>query len=446
MTAAPTATAATRGTTPPSRVHAEFMQIWEEGYVSNHISFENMHTPGLFVVAGDALRDSDGALDRERIRRYVDATMASHPAFRVRLQRSFLGLTPPAWVPDDRFDLDRHLVFWDEVLDFETADLRKLSGVDDVVMPLRHPLWRVRITELTNGAVTVGITMHHASMDGLSGMRLFSSTSQPSADAETGSPVDPFAGVRPARGWQLPILAIAQWWRGAGSPRAAWSAYRAKPFLRRVRRVAARLTLPLRYGRGGERAREQALPPRHSAYRKMDAGAAGRRARDLGATLSDLQVAAIIGAWDGEDRVVRLRFPVSFHSTAERGVRNHVRDMEVFGDADADFTKTIESVHRQVEERDDSKPYPPVPGRPIGYSTLLPWVSRPRYFCGAEILDMAPFPASLGRDDLAAAGIMYRGQLFIGANMPIDQDVEATTGRIYELMTGLPDTGRPSPA
>jgi diacylglycerol O-acyltransferase len=428
------------------RVHAEFMQIWEEGYVSNHISFENMHTPGLFVVAGDVLRDADGALDRSRIRGYVDAAMASNPAFRLRLQRSFLGLTAPAWVPDDRFELDRHLIFSDEVVDFATADLRKLAGAEDPVMSLRHPLWRMRVTALTSGAVAVGITMHHASTDGLSGMRLFSSLSQNSPDSDVPDPVDPFDGIRPARAWELPFLALAQWWGRTGSPRAAGRDYLAKPFLRRVRRVAARVTLPLRFGRGGEAARARALPPRHSAYRTMDAAAAGRRAREFGGTLGDLLVSAIIGAWEGEERVVRLRFPVSFHSIAAPGVRNHVRDMEVFGDADAELAQTMASVHRQVEERDDGKPYPAVPGYPIGYSTLLPWVSRPRYFCGAEILQMTPFPASLGRDRLAAAGIMYRGQLFIGVNTPLDSDVEETTGRIYERMTGLPDTGRPTPA
>ena len=103
---------------PRSRTpHAEFMQIWEEGYVSNHISFENMQVPGLFIVEGGPLLREDGTLDRAKIRAYVEATMASGAAFRLRLQRSFLGLTPPAWVPDEDFDLDRHIIFADEIAD-----------------------------------------------------------------------------------------------------------------------------------------------------------------------------------------------------------------------------------------------------------------------------------------------------------------------------------------
>ena len=422
--------------------HAEFMQIWEEGYVSNHISFENMQVPGLFLVEGAPLLRPDGTLDRAKIRAYVEATMASSAPFRLRLQRSFLGLTPPAWVPDEDFDLDRHIIFADEVADFATSDLRGLAGSDDPVFSQRHPLWRVRVTALTDGNVAVGMMMHHASLDGLSGMRLFSSVSQASADEVVPLPVDPFADVSAARSWQLPFLAVSQWWKREGTLRAAWTSYWAKPLLRRLRRVAARITLPVRYSLGGEEARAKALPPRHSAYRKLDAAAAGRRARSFGGTMSDLQAAAIIGAWGGQERVVSLRFPVSFHSATASHIRNHVRDMAVTGDADADLSATIQSVHEQVENRDDSKPYPEVPGFPIGYSTLLPWVSRSRYFCGGEILEVAPFPASLGRDSLAAAGIMYRGQLFIGANMPIEADVEATVGRMYALMTGDPDPGR----
>ncbi|MET0641867.1 MAG: wax ester/triacylglycerol synthase domain-containing protein [Jiangellaceae bacterium] len=426
----------------PRGPYAEFMQIWEEGYVSNHISARVMQLPGLFITDGNGLRLPDGSLDRAKIRKYIVATMGSHATFRVRLQRSFLGLSSPAWVPDEKFDIDRHIIFADRAVDFATADLRALSGDEDPVFSLKHPLWRVRITPLTDGRVAIGIMIHHASTDGLSGMKLFSSISQGGPDEEIPAPTDPFAGRRAAKAWELPFLALSQWWARQGSVGAAWKSYWTKPLLRRIRRVAARITLPLRFGRGGAAALRAALPPRHSAYRITDAALVGRRARELGGTLSDLQVSAMIGAWPGEERVVSLRFPVSFHSASEPHIRNNVRDMEVYGDADADLAATMTLVHRQVVERDDSKPPVSVPGFKIGYSTLLPWVSRPRYFCGAEMLEVAPFPASLGGDSLAVAGIMYRGKLFVGGNMPASLDVEATIGRVYELMSGQPDPGR----
>ncbi|MCS5733379.1 wax ester/triacylglycerol synthase family O-acyltransferase [Herbiconiux daphne] len=416
--------------------HAEFMQIWEEGYVSNHISFANMQSPALFVLEGAPMLGPDGRLDRPAIRAYVNAAFASNPAFRVRLLRPFLGLTPPAWVPDDDFELDRHIVFDDDEVDLAGDDLRRLGGAYDGTMSLRHPLWRLRFTRLRDGDVAMGLVVHHASLDGMSGMKLFRGICQKSWDAPPPPVRDPFAGVRAPARWELPGLAVRQWRARVPGRRAAWKDFRAKPFRRRVRRVAARLLLPLRYGAGGAEARERMLPPIHSAYRRLDAAQVGRRARELGGTVSDLQVASIIGAWPGSERVVRLRFPVSFHSPDAPEVRNHVRDMEVTGDADAPLTSTMRSVHDQVADRAAFFAGRNVPGFPIGYSTLLPWVSRPQFFCGAEVKAMIPFPASLGRDQLAAAGVMYNGSLFVGANMPASRDVDATVERIASLMGG----------
>jgi len=423
--------------------HAEFMQIWEEGYVSNHVSFENMQLPGLFIVDGAPLRGENQRIDRSKIREYVDSMMASSPHFRLRLQRSALGLTPPAWVPDSAFDLSRHIVFADEIVDIGTADLRRLAGAYGGLMSLRHPLWRVHVTELANGDVAVGVVMHHASMDGMSGMKLFGSMFQKKADDALPSPRDPFASERAPSAWQLPRLAFQQWRQRQVSLAAAWKDYWSFPFIRRARRVVARNLLPLRFGMGGEKARAKMLPPVHSDYRQLDAAAVGRRARGFGGSLSDLQVGAVIGSWDGEERIVRLRFPVSFHSNDRPHIRNHVRDMEVAGDADADIADIVASVSAQVARREAILAGEPVPGLPIGYSTLLPWLSRPAFFCGGELRAMIPFPASLGRDQLAAAGIIYNGSLFVGANMPIYRDANAIVGRIYELMTGMPDPGRP---
>ena len=153
-------------------------------------------------------------------------------------------------------------------------------------------------------------------------------------------------------------------------------------------------------------------------------------------------MSAVIGAWDGPERTVKLRFPVSFHSPDAPQVRNHVRDMEISGDSDADIETIMASTHAQVASRSDSAFTQSLPGLLIGYTTLLPWVSRPVYFCGGEVYAFAPFPASLGTDKLAAGGILYNGSLFIGVNTPREYDVEKAIGRVYELMTGTPDPGR----
>ncbi|CAN5427664.1 hypothetical protein BH10ACT5_BH10ACT5_09220 [soil metagenome] len=424
--------------------HAEFMQIWEEGYVSTRISHETMHIPSNFIVDGSPLRLPDGTLDRARILAYIEGVFAATATYRLRLKRSFLGLTPPAWVPDESFDLSRHVIFSDEIVDLATADLRRLGGQDDGVISLEHPLWRVRITELVDGRVAVGMTSHHAISDGLSGMKLSATLFHKKPDDAIPAPSDPFEGVRAPSRIELPWLALRQWWNRQPSLGAAWQAYWAKPFIRRVRRVGARLLIPVRYGRGGEAARAVALPPRYSSYRVMDAAQANGRARAAGGTMSDLLLAAMVGAWNGSERDVRARFPVSYHNPKEPHIRNHVRDMEISANADDDLDTTMTIIRRQVDSRDEPRPAGWAPtGTLIGYSTLLPWVTRTAYFCGAAVLATTPFPASVGADRLAAAGMLYDGKLFIGATVPVESDVERVVGRMYEIMTGEPDPGRP---
>lgn len=84
--------------------HADFMEIWEEGYLSQRHDFAAMHTQAVMVLDGAALRLPDGTLDLDRLTSYIGA-LARRPTARLRLQRSLLGLTPPAWVPDEDFDL-----------------------------------------------------------------------------------------------------------------------------------------------------------------------------------------------------------------------------------------------------------------------------------------------------------------------------------------------------
>jgi diacylglycerol O-acyltransferase len=424
--------------------HAEFIQIWEEGYISTRIAHETMHIPSNFIVDGAALRLPDGTLDRVRILAYIEGVFAATATYRLRLKRSFLGLTPPAWVPDDQFDLSRHVIFSDEIVDLATADLRHLGGQDDGLMSLDHPLWRVRITELVDGRVAIGMISHHAVADGLSGMKLSASLFHKKPDDPIPAPSDPFADRRAPGTVELPWLALRQWWARQPSLGAAWKAYWAKPFIRRVRRVGARMLIPLRYGRGGESARAAALPPRFSSYRVMPAAQANGRARAFGGTLSDLLLAAMVGAWNGPEREVRARFPVSYHNPNEPHIRNHVRDMEISANADDDLRTTMATIRAQVDARDEPRPdgWTP-PGTPIGYSTLLPWVTRTAYFCGAPVVAVTPFPASVGADRLAAAGMLYDGSLFIGATMQVESDVDRVVGRMYEIMSGEPDSGRP---
>jgi hypothetical protein len=114
-----------------------------------------------------------------------------------------------------------------------------------------------------------------------------------------------------------------------------------------------------------------------------------------------------------------------------------VTDIELYGSPADEFPALVGSLHEQVAAIDPSHPFRDGErGRQIGYATLLPWVSSPRYFAGARIRAVIPFAAGLGTDDITAGAILYNGDLFIGVTMPLDRDVVTTTRRLADLLTG----------
>jgi hypothetical protein len=411
------------------------MEVWEEGYVSTKLSYELMHTKGLWVLEGAPLRGEDGRIDRERVLRYVAGIAGSSGFFRLRLQRGVLGLTPPAWVPATDFDVRHHVVFADEVATLASPDLWRLAGDEDGVMPIDRPLWRFRFTELDNGDVAMGSMFHHASFDGQSGMRMSSGYTAKSSDEPAGDPADPFAGRRAPRAVELPGLAFAAWTerrrRGTASgPR--------KRLTRRIRRVGARILRPaLDAVRSSPSRRARGLLERHTDWVQLDSRVVARRAGELGGTISDLLAAALIAANGSPDPVVNIRYPVSARAVGPNRPRNQVTDIELYGSAADEFPALVGSLHEQVAAIDPSHPFRDGErGRQIGYATLLPWVSSPRYFAGARIRAVIPFAAGLGTDDITAGAILYNGDLFIGVTMPLDRDVVTTTRRLADLLTG----------
>lgn len=413
------------------------MRIWEEGYVADTVAFDMMHAQMVFIVEGGPLRLPDGSLDRARILRHIDASVASLEFFRLRLQRSVLGLTPPAWVPDEDFDINRHVVFADGTASLTSENLWDLAGRSEGLMSLKHPLWRFRLTELDNGDVALGGIFHHASLDGMSAMKLLSTMTQKAPDAPEGTPQNPFTSARAATALELPWLALRDWLHEQPSFRTAWQSYWRRPPSRRLRRVGGRCLRPWRDRLRKDSSRRNQLPPRHSDFRIMDSKVVAQRSNELDGTISDLLVAAVIRSYDGADQEVSLRFPVSHHGGGAGSARNLVSDMRLHGSVNQELGPLMRSLRRQIESRGSQAADVSTPvGRQIGYATLLPWVSRPRYFCGAQITAVVPFPAGLGTDDLSAGAMLYNGDLSVTVTAQVTSDVSSIVDRVHDFMTG----------
>ncbi|ODT11890.1 MAG: hypothetical protein ABS61_01610 [Microbacterium sp. SCN 70-18] len=194
------------------RAHAEFMRIWEEGYVATTATFDAMHMQGVAILDGAPLRGADGRLDRAGIASWIEDATRGIPYARLRLMRSPLGLTPPAWVPDASFDVKHHVRFDEDDVALSTRTLPRLIGWDAGPLTLTRPLWRVTFTTLTDGRVAMGLLMHHSGGDALRTLSFLSALTVSKPDAAPKPAADPFAQARAPRiGGGLVLQALAQW-------------------------------------------------------------------------------------------------------------------------------------------------------------------------------------------------------------------------------------------
>jgi diacylglycerol O-acyltransferase / wax synthase len=149
----------------------------------------------------------------EQLREHIGGRIARAPRYRQKLASVPFGLTPPEWIDDERFSIDRHL--------YRAAG--PLPGLVDEVLssPLRRdrPLWELWIcVDPRDERLAVIGKAHHCMVDGLAAVELGSLLLDPTPDPPACEP----DGWRPARkpgperllargvrdllGWQLGLL------------------------------------------------------------------------------------------------------------------------------------------------------------------------------------------------------------------------------------------------
>ena len=139
----------------------------------------------LLEVAGSSMNigavvelepgDFDANTRFELIRATVAARVHEIPVFTKRVVRAPLDMTWPILVPDERIDLDRHVIRaavpgpgTDEQFDVLVSDFfsRALNP--------RRPLWQLLVIEgLSEGRSALVLKVHHALADGVSGAEAF---------------------------------------------------------------------------------------------------------------------------------------------------------------------------------------------------------------------------------------------------------------------------------
>ena len=181
-----------------SPLDASFLYL-ENERVANHMG-------GLYVY--DQSTVPGGVLSFKEILRYMEARLPLAPRFRQKVARVPLGLDHPYWVDDERFDLEYHVR---HVALPKPGDWRQLnilvSRIMDRPLDLNRPLWTMHIIEgldnlegLPPGSFAMLSRMHHAAIDGTSGMamNLALHDTKPVSDNKAPAPWSPQKAPNPA--------------------------------------------------------------------------------------------------------------------------------------------------------------------------------------------------------------------------------------------------------
>lgn len=418
-------------------VEVELMRILDEKHAWTSIAYEAAHVGAVFVVDSAPLLNADGGLNRPLILERIDAALGRLPDLTKKMITSPLGLTAPAWVPDEDYDVARHVAFAEGIHEFGKHSLVTLAGLDDQPLPTDRPLWGFTITRLTSGDIALGVRLHHVMGDAKWLFETLTLITDESDVVDAPRPVHARDVARaPRTRWSIPPRAGISWLAEQTSLRAGWHEYWRKPFMRRVRRMGGR---NIRFAKEWSIRRRnlaaQYLPATTCTFLSVPLDEATATASAHGGSINDLIVAATSRAVDDDDRGIDLWVPVSRREKGDRVVRNHVRMARVHIEPGAGLAETVKTVRTQIRRFvvgiDDA---PAVEGRAIGYATYVPWSTTRRYLLGTAIKTFLAVPATDRRDELNTFALSYDGTVTVTVSGRAELDTDGAARRVSESL------------
>jgi diacylglycerol O-acyltransferase / wax synthase len=133
-----------------------------------------VHVGAIATFEAGPLLDGDGNLRLAELRELIGTRIAAMPRLRRRLAPVPFDLDLPLWVDDPDFDVARHVGELRAPPPGGDAELRGLAGeLQSELLPRDRPLWDVRfVTGLSGGRIGLVQRIHHALVDGVSGVDL----------------------------------------------------------------------------------------------------------------------------------------------------------------------------------------------------------------------------------------------------------------------------------
>jgi diacylglycerol O-acyltransferase / wax synthase len=395
-----------------------------------------MHLAGLALLDGAALLDRDGRLRLEHLREHVEARLHLSHRLRQVLHRPDVGMGPPVWVDDRRFDIARHVRTRSVPgPGDEPALLATVAELNAPPLDRSRPLWELWfLTGLASGRVALLIRLHHVVADGIAAIALLGALFD--FEAEAPSPVPP--------AWEPQPIPSSRELRSDALQRRAAPLAAGASWLRRPERwwgqattAAGPLVQTLRDGP----APRSFLNGKIGASRRLHLARADlERTRTVahahGATINDVVLAAVAGGAralvarrEGLSRGAELRamVPVSRRTSAdESGGGNLLAIMIVpLPIGEPDPGRRLERIASATAER-KRRPIEPWARFPSllaagmhhqrlvnVFTSNVPGPIAPWYFAGARVFELFQIGPVQGNVRLNVGALSYAGTLYL---------------------------------
>jgi WS/DGAT/MGAT family acyltransferase len=153
--------------------HYERLSYLDNSFLALETRTTHMHVAGIALFEAGPLRNANGGIDTDRIRRLVESKLHLIPRYRQRL--AWVPIEKhPAWVDDEHFNIEYHVRHYSLPRPGSFDQLRELIGIImSQQLDRSKPLWEFNVVEgLADDRFAIVSKIHHCMIDGIAGVDL----------------------------------------------------------------------------------------------------------------------------------------------------------------------------------------------------------------------------------------------------------------------------------
>ncbi len=167
----------------------QFLDPLDSAFVLLEVAGSAMNIGAVIELEANVAEDPEARF--EVIRQNIASRIHEIPIFTQRIVRAPFDMTWPILVPEEKFDLDRHVVRVALPSPGTSAQFDALvSDFFSRTLTANRPLWQLLVIEgLEDGRAAIALKVHHALVDGVSGAEAFANLFDISPEVRAPAPV-----------------------------------------------------------------------------------------------------------------------------------------------------------------------------------------------------------------------------------------------------------------